>query len=79
MYFMNTTYTSQYYLKEHGGDLSLVVSVGCGIYPPVAIGNTDILTGRNPWTLLKAVPKLTNLRRLFITAVSPISPSPLLV
>ena len=68
--YMYIIFFIQYHQKEHGGDLSLVVSVGCGIYPPVAIGNTDILTGRNPWSLLKAVPKLTNLRRLFTTAVS---------
>jgi hypothetical protein len=56
----------QDYHKERGGQLSLVVSVGCGQYPPSSLGNTDILSG---WNLFKAPEKLKNLRRLFITAL----------
>ena len=57
----------QKYQTTNGGNLSLVVSIGCGKYPAVPLGNTDILLGS---TWYKTPSKVKNILQLFFTAVS---------
>ena len=59
---------AQDYHKENGGQLSLVVSVGCGQYPAVPLGDTSIHAGI--FNTVENMLKLKNIQRLFVTAVS---------
>ncbi|CAI8037584.1 85/88 kDa calcium-independent phospholipase A2 [Geodia barretti] len=58
----------QDYHKEKGGQLSLVVSVGCGQYPAVPLGDTSIHSG--VLNMMGNIGKLRNIRQLFITALT---------
>ena len=63
----------QDYLEMHmrGTQIACVVSVGCGIYPPKEIGDTDVLkVGKNIFKLANFPKKLTNMLTLLTTAVS---------
>ena len=57
----------QTHQKANGGSLSLVVSIGSGIYPPEPIGNIDIFVGK---TWYHTPSKLKNIHILFLTCVS---------
>jgi len=62
----------QEYLDTHTREsqIACVVSVGCGIYPPEKIGNTDVLTiGKNIFKLANFPKRLSNMLQLLITAV----------
>ena len=51
--------------------ISCVVSVGCGVYPPEPLGNTDIADALKMKNLHKLPSRLKELLNLLTTAVSP--------
>ena len=53
--------------------ISCVVSVGCGVYPPEPLGNTDIADALKMKNLHKLPSRLKELLNLLTTAVSPLS------
>ena len=75
--FFQTAEFVQTHQKANGGSLSLVVSIGSGIYPPEPIGNTDIFVGKTwyqtPSKLKNDSYSLPNLRKS-ITPLSLIHP-----
>ena len=58
-----------YSYKSPAAKISCVVSLGCGIYPPEPLGNTDIADVLKITKLLSAPRRLDDLLTLFTTAV----------
>ena len=52
---------SQKSQQHRGGELSHVVSVGCGKYPPSPIGNTDVQSLKYLWRALSTFKSLLHL------------------
>ena len=56
--------------KSTTTDISCLVSVGCGIYPPEPIGNTDIVEAFNPLKFTQIGSKIKDTVTMLTTAVS---------
>ena len=56
--------------KKEGTKISCLVSVGCGIFPPEPIGNTDIAAAIRVTQLHKAPGRMMELLKLLTNAVS---------
>ena len=67
--FLYSQFCSSY--KSQAAKVSCVVSLGCGIYPPEPLGNTDIADALKLTKLYSAPRRLSDLLTLLTTAVCP--------